>query len=366
MARISDGILPGNQTLALTIDRYQEIMRLPINAFNGLNNPDEVPVYECSTIWKQSERDNLAMFLAQSEEMRELELGYHIAPKYLEDEEHRYSVPIILDRKYLVAVGVVATTDIQDGVVLALGIETAPNDPVEFDVDITGKGVANSSEVCVYYPGESVKIYPSSISISGNTATIKIPRARLVKPALNDNRDNHLDYYENDNFLEAIDVKRYYTETSGGAYIVWGSPERMHAGHITYPDASETTQHANVQIMGNKAYKLGIVHCYPATATLAGAYYQLCVQPRIIRISYLSGRQSSMKTEMETARLAHVLMPNMPCTCPYVQQYWIDDRTKDPSGLVTPYGNESGAVRAWLSDSRAKIGQGGTFPGMRD
>lgn len=366
MARISDSILPGDQILALMIDRYQEIMRLPINAFNGLNNPDEVPVYECSTIWKQSERDNLAMFLAQSEEMREQELGYHIAPKYLVDEEHKYSVPIILDRKHLVVVGTAATADIQSGVVLDHGVETAPNDPVEFNVDITGRGVTNSSEVCVYYPGESIRIYPSNISISGNTATIRIPRARLVKPSLNDNRDDHLSYYENDNFLETVDVKRYYTNTSDGAYIVWGSPERVQAGYITYPDDSETTQHANVQIMGNRAYRLGIVHCYPATATLAGAYYRLCVQPRVVRISYLSGRRSSMKTEMETARLAHVLMPGMPCTCPYVEQYWIGDRTEDPSGLVTPYGGESGAVKAWLSDSRAKVGQGGIFPGMRD
>jgi len=79
----------------------------------------------------------------------------------------------------------------------------------------------------------------------------------------------------------------------------------------------------------------------------------------------LSGRQSSMRTELETARLAHVLMPNVPCTCPYVEQYWIGDRLKDPSGLVTPYGSESGAVKAWISDSRAKVGTGGMFLGIR-
>jgi len=364
MSRVGDGTLPDDQVLGLTVDRYQEIMQLPINAFNGLNNPDEVPVYECSTIWKQSERDNLAMFLARSEEMREQELGYHIAPKYLEGEEHAYDVPVILSRKHLIAIGTRATTVIQSGVVLNLGVETAPNDPVVFTVDITGRSVANSSEIYVYYPGETVRIYPSSISIAANTATIRIPRARLVRPSFNDNRDDHLSYYENDYFLATVDVVRCYTDVSDGAYIVWDSIGRVIAGYITYPDASETAQHANVQVLGARAYRLAIVHCYPATAALAGAYFTICAHPSTIRVSYLSGRRSSIGTEMETARLAHVLMPNVPCTCPYVVQYWGEDRMKDPSGLVTPYGNESGAVKAWLSDSRAKVGQGGMFPGM--
>ncbi len=46
MARVSDNILPDGFVPALTLDRYQDIMRLPINAFNGLNQPDENPQYQ--------------------------------------------------------------------------------------------------------------------------------------------------------------------------------------------------------------------------------------------------------------------------------------------------------------------------------
>jgi len=114
-----------------------------------------------------------------------------------------------------------------------------------------------------------------------------------------------------------------------------------------------------VQVLGKRAKRISEVRVY------AGAAMTYCMVPTVIRISYLSGRQNSMRTQLETAKLAHVLMPNVPCTCPYVEQYWIGDRQKDPSGLVTPYGNESGAVEAWISDSRAKVGMGGMFLGVR-
>lgn len=359
MARITDGILPDDQELSVSLDRYQTIMRLPINAFNGLNNPDETPVYECSTIWKQSERDLLVEYLAEAEEMRETELHFHIAPKYLEDEEQDHRIPVILDWKYLVAVGTKATATISAGETVNKGAETAPNDPVTFTVTTT---VTSTDEIRVFYPGEDVEITPSSVSISGGVATILVPRARLVKPTLNDDRDDHLSYYVNDNFLNTVDIMRVYTDTSDGAYIVWDSVGRVLAGVDTYPGSAETVQRANVQFTGKRARDLSIVHAYPADASGNPAMYTYCIEPSVVRISYLSGRRSSMRTELETARFAHTLMPNTPCTCPYVEQMWREDRETDPSGLVTPYGSSAGAVRAWLADARAKRGGGGKFP----
>lgn len=361
MARIGDNVLPVDQELSISLDRYQEIMRLPIAAFNGLNNPDEVPVYECSTIWKQSERDNLAMFLAQAEEMREEELGYHLSPKYIVDEEQTYGVPVILNRKHLVSIGTRAVSTIQAGVTLNLGTETSPNDPVIVTVSTS----VVASEIAVLYPGETVEIHPSSVSVVGGVATIQIPRSRLIDPDLLDNRDDHLSYYENDNFLTTVDIARIYIEPSNGAYIVWDSPALVVAGAVTYPSDTEHAQRANVQIVGERAYRLSSIHVYPATTAGAASTFAYCVDPTAIRISYLSGRRSSMLTEMNTIKLAHVLMPNLPCTCPYVQQYWDEDTTVDPSGLVTPYGSKVGAVQAWLSDSRAKVGQGGKFARTR-
>ena len=360
MSRIGEGILSENVELSLTLDRYQQIMGLPINAFNGLNLPTEIPRFECSTIWGQSDRDYLATYIAIAEEMREQELGYHMSPKYITDEEQNYGIPVLLNRKHLVECGVKTTSTIEAGVVLDLGPAAPsaidpPNDPVVIDIATT---VAND-EIVVFYPGEDVEIRPSSISSAAGIVTIHIPRARLIDNAYNDDREDPLDYYNNDYFLETVDVRRVYTNTGSGISIVWGSVERVLAGVQTYPNASETTQASVVQILGERAKRISEVHVY------AGAALTYCMSPKVIRISYLSGRQSSMRTELETARLAHVLMPNVPCTCPYVEQYWIGDRLKDPSGLVTPYGSESGAVKAWISDSRAKVGTGGMFLGIR-
>jgi len=362
MSRVTDGLLDDRE-LRLILDRYQEILRLPIEAFNGLNNPDALDVYECPNIWKQSERDFLATFIAQAEEMREEELGYHLAPIYIDDEEQDYGVPTTLNRKYLIEIGTKTTTIIEAGVVLDLGVETAPNDPVVVTVATT---VTATDEVKVFYPGEDIEIRPSNISISGGIATIRIPRSRLVDPDLNDDREDHLSYYENDNFLVTVDISRVYTDTSDGAYLVWDSVARVVAGVQTYPDARETTQRANIQILGQVARRIAEISTYPASTDGSGSTFVYCVQPTTIRVSYLSGKQSSMRTELETARLSHILSPRAPITCPYVMQLWAEDRAPDSSGIVTPYGGEKGAVRAWISDSRAKVGrQGGKFPRLR-
>lgn len=365
MSRVGDNILPGDAALGLLLDRYQEIMALPANAFNGLNKPIEIPRYECSTIWKQSDRDYLATYIAMAEEMREQELGYYVAPKYTADEEQNYGVPLTLNKKHLIECGARATSVIEAGAALDLGPVAPseadpPNDPVEISITT----VVAVSEIAVFYPGEDVEIRPSSVSATGGIVTIKIPRARLVNPVYNDNREDHLDYYDNDFFLTTVDVKRVYTDTGSGIVIVWDSRGRVVAGVQTYPDGRETEQEAVCQIIGRQAYRISEVHVYPASGGI-GAGFTYCTFPAILRLSYLSGRQSSPRTEIETARLAHVEMPNVPCTCPYVKEYWDKDRVDDPSGLVTPYGYARGAVKAWLSDSRAKVGQGGKFPPAR-
>ena len=360
MARIGDNILPAGQIPALTLDRYQEIMRLPINAFNGLNNPDETPVYECSTIWKQGERDQLAMYISKAEEYREEELSYHLAPKYIVDEEHSYGVPVILNRKHLITPGIVATSTIEAGVTLDHGVSPNVNDPVVITVTTL---VTSTDEIRVFYPGEDVEIHPSSVSISGGVATIQIPRARLVDPDYNDNRDDPLDYYDNSFFLATVDVSRVYTDTGlGSAYIVWDSVGLVVAGALTYPSSTEYAQPAVFQVLGHRARRISKVHVYPGNSTAtAGSAFYYSITPNVVRISYLSGRVSSLRTENETAKLSHVLAPAAPVTCPYVKQMWEEDRVEDPSGLVTPYGNQRGAVQAWISDSRAKVGHGGKF-----
>lgn len=353
MARITSGILSDEFELSMDLDRYQELMRLPIAAFNGLNKPDEEPVYQCSQIWKQSERDGLVMYLAQAEEMREIEVGYHLSPKWIADEEHQFSNVAVLNRKHLIEVGVRASSDIQLGVALNHGVETAPNDPVEISVATT---VTETSEIFVYYPGEDVKIRPSSISISGGIATIKIPRSRLVDPDLLDDREDHLSYYENDNFITTVDVKRVYNDPSDVATIRW-------LGSSSCVDTCQLyTQAACAVAAGNRSRRISKVYISPAgysNGSWSSTSYTYCHTPVSLLVSYKSGRQNSIKTELLTARLAHTLMPNKPCSCPTVHMYWQEDVKEQE--VWTPYGIRQGAFNAWVIDNRDKVQAGGIF-----
>jgi hypothetical protein len=47
--------------------------------------------------------------------------------------------------------------------------------------------------------------------------------------------------------------------------------------------------------------------------------------------------------------------------------YWDEDiiGDNDERPVFTPYGYRRGAMRAWVSDSRAKVGIGGKFPSAR-
>lgn len=355
MARVTAGILSDDFELSISLDRYQELMRLPIAAFNGLNKPDEEPVYECATIWKQGLRDDLAMNLASAEEMREIELGYHIAPKWIEDEEHDFTPGrvLALDRKHLIEVGSPIKSDIELVAPLTLGVETAPNDPVQFTVTTT---VTDKDEICVFYPGEDIKIKPSSVSISGGVATIKIPRSRLVDPDLMDDREDHLSYYENDNFITTVDVKRCYNDPSDVATIRWLGTSRC------VDTCKLFTQTACAVAAGNRARRISKVYISPAEYS-AGSWtskaFTHCHYPVSLQVSYRSGRRNSVKTELLTIRLSHTLMPNKPSSCSAVHQYWTED-TKEQD-VWTPYGNKVGAFNAWVIDSRDKVQAGGMF-----
>jgi len=358
VGHVLPSILQPDIELAVTLDRYQELMRLPIAAFNGLNKPDENPVYACSTIWKKSERDAVLLALHQAEEMREEELGYHIAPKYEVMDNLEYASPIILPvNKHLIKLGKKTVVDIQDGYVLNLGVESAPNDPVILTVATT---VTDIGEIFVYYPNEDYKITPYSISISAGVATIKIPRSRLVKPELQDDREDPLDYYENDNFLATVDIKRIYYDPATMFEYVWLSD----CNTCTLSTLTTTTQNAYARISD---HRLAIIYHEP-TSYAGGVWTRVsmaqCNIPDYVIAYTLSGRQSSTITEMQTIRLAHTVMVNKPVSCPTVHQMWQEDIQPVPN-MWTPYGNSAGAVQAWIADARQKVGQGGKFPSLR-
>lgn len=342
-----------SQILSITLDRYQELMNLPEAAFNGLHWADDANCYQCSAIWNQSDRNVLAQTLKQAEEMRVEELGYYLCPHYVENDVYDFKQPLILDKKLLISIGKQKESDISIGEEVILG---ALDDPVTFNVATT---VTDTSEIKIYYPGTDTIINPSSISISGGVATIKIPRSRL---ALKDLGCNPVPRYDDDsNFLDEIDIKRVYIDPCEGMYGKWYGTENC-PGCSSFTD---TTQLLYPRIDNSRLAI--ILHC-PAQSCTSGTFLpKSCGSytriPDKILVSYVSGRENSVHTQLETIRLAHTLLPfyipdkyNMCAHC------WEDDRKLDPNlVMLTPYGVARGAIEVWLSDSRRKVGQGGIF-----
>lgn len=334
--------------LATTLDRYQEIYRLPVAAFNGLYRTSDANM-PCATIWQQTDRDQLYENLRLAQEQREAELGFPLAHTYIE-EEYPYSNPLILKKKHLQQIGLETTTTIEAGVDISAQLV---NDNITFTVTVDFTDV---TQIHVYYPGETAEINPSSIRISGTTATIIIPKARLLKPEYNidynpADSDDLLLYEDTDLYLTTVDVKRIRYADNGGLTLVW------YADLQCTTNPAETTQTAKGIISNSR---LSIVNINPATYTSETAYtyshFTKFRVPDVVRIRYVAGHTDA-RSELLTARLSHV-QPNSMSPC---EICWRDDVTPHPSKMTTPYGYTKAAIDAWLVDSRHKIGFGGMF-----
>lgn len=365
MARVSSGILTDyagkNIILSLTLDRYQELMRFPIAAFNGLYKAEEEGCYDCAAIWKQTDRDAFAIAIAKAEEMRERELGYHLSPKYIDDERYDYSYPAILRMKHLIAIGSKATSNIQIGWPLVLSVLGVINDPVVITVPTT---VTVVSEIKVYYSGEDVEIKPSNIIITGGNVIISIPRSRLVDPSVDTNCEPPPMYTDDTNFVNLVDVKRVYTDLSDGAFLVCGGDCGCVNPLCSYCAAGFTETHK--QAYPNiESRRLSIVKLCPGSYS-GGAWtptLSQCCDPTRISISYLSGIENSMYTEILTIRLAHTLLPTiLPDRIDLCSGCWKGDMERDENAELTPYGDARGAVTAWIADSRSKVVTGFVNP----
>lgn len=330
----------------LSLEEYWEFLQIAEPAGYGIRNaPAEVTGWGCGDFWDQDERYYLAAAIAKAEKrMRKpRHLHYPIRREYIGTEFYAYRWPLELHNCYVRGMGVEVTTVFGAGTALILSVGGVINDPVVFTITVDFTDV---DELILFYPGQTrYMIRPSSVVISGTTATVQIPRARLLRSAyfINyrgdiGNQDvDRADYDTDANFYDTVDVARNYLNTQTGNNLVWQRlepvssciPVSWASCEPTTP-CSETLQLACGHVVDQR---LGIAQLEPATyssGTWSRAAYTVNRRPDGLQCNYMAGRwdrYDEIDEDMIRAiiAVAHNNMPRDYCSCAIQERYYKKD-----------------------------------------
>lgn len=330
----------------LSLEEYWEVLQINECAGYGIRNYPTTGVVGlgCGDYWDQKNRYWLAWAIAKSEKRLEADrwLGFPLRRKYEEPRQLDWSWPVTLG-KYVRGIGV--ETEVDVGTVdLELQTGGVINDPVTFTVTVD---FTDTDELLIRYPTnyydsscDNYTIRPSCVIISGTTATVEIPRCRLLKPEyfLDYKNDNERPNYQSDSyFLEQVDVKRNYLNSTTGANIVWW----RHKGQILcYADVdilscepsgscSDVKQLACGYIRNQR---LGEVTFEPATYSGGWNKSTFAVrrEPDGLEVNYMRfryDRYDPMDEDIVRAviAIAHNNLPRNYCSCDQQSLYYEDD-----------------------------------------
>jgi hypothetical protein len=319
---------------ALTLVRYAQIIRYDENAFFGINAPDNRE-RACRKIWTKLERDMVARYLGQAQEMIEQELLYPIGQKWFVNEQHKNVHRFFTTWARVRALGVRAVSVIASGVAL-----DHTTDPATIPAVATT--VTDEDEIHFYISGTDDEVYPDTLTLSGGFINATFPRARLVTAENQDNPDTGLTYGDTGPtgpFAQELDVKRVYTDSSDVGVFVWP------LGIENCPECDEETRPACGYIRSSLS---GVVTLLPdptGNCFYCGAEY--------LRLNYCAGKPIDPVAEDAILHLAHALMPTMPCEgCDPLLMLWRGDRaipesiTRERANAM--FGVAEGSWHAWI------------------
>ena len=318
---------------AVTLARYAQIIRYDENAFFGINAPDNRE-RACRKIWTKIERDMVARYLGQAQDMIEQVLLYPIGQKWYVDEMHKNSSRFFTRWSRVQSLGVRATSVVSSGVALDHTADPAVIPPV-------ATALTDTDEIHFYQPGTDIEVYPSAMTISGGVLNASFPRARLVKEANQDNPDTGLSYSDTSAggpYIQTVDIKRVYTDSSDVGEFVWP------LGFDNCPECGEETKPACGYI---RSYESGTVTLLPSDTDC------IWYGASEIRVNYCAGRPLDSVTEDAIVHLAHSLMPTLPCEgCDPIMMLWKSDRSIPDQVTAeranSMFGVTEGAWRAWI------------------
>jgi len=290
-------------------------------------------------------------YLLEAQEEIEQVVRYPLKPRWIEDDEKPYSCPVQASWNKVIEAGVRA----EDAVSLDEAVDLS-TDPATVG-PIAGVTFTDVNEVRVYHssgtsfcPLDAVEIHPSCVTIAAGNLYIEIPRCRLVREEFADNPRTGIDYADDGNFEDAVDVWRVYNDPSTHATLVW--PHRCNSA-CSATCCSEYTCDGCIYI---RNAGMGILDALPATYSGGEwtATTSCCFsgKPERVRLNYRAGMDPlTYQAEDAILRLAHAKMPTEPCGCDVAQRLWQRDRnipkrlTYDQAAC--PFGQSDGAWTAW-------------------
>lgn len=345
----------------LTLARYAKLVGYSECAMLGVNKPTDAHGDCENPIWSEFQRDTLLRYLAEAQADMESILGYPLCPTYFENEEHSFAFPLHTRWTKVLAVGVRAETTIDAGATVDYTDEPAQVGPL-------ATSVTDTDEIKIFYPNSAREIEPLRVTVDGGEVTIWIPRCRLVAPDAFDTPEGGLDWDDDSNFLETVDVKRVYTDSSVNAALVFSHRDSVlpcaQCGCLT---CSEATQSGCVYVRNANTGALDVL---PAsftnevwTANCRGCH---AAQPSKVRVNYVAGLTGhDLTLESAVIRLAHTKMPYSPCGCDPLQSAWTRDNhipdvlTRERENC--PFGLADGAYAAWSVANARRVLRAGVL-----
>lgn len=291
---------------------------------------DQSPNGRCNQVlfqynWQDSDkigRDDISRGIAEAEELIERYLQFRLIPSWEADEWHTTTRPNQPD--LLAAVsrdirGFANTVQTSWGWVQSGGVEalTLLDDvaPIVWsDQDSDGyketgtiivSPIASSVDACeieLYYPGHSgdlaYQIRPITVSLVGDTATIRVRREYCVKEAILEdiNGVQSADPSDDADFLDTVDVYRHWNDPSTQATLLWAPYGCTICGGTGCSGCAYSIQSACLHLLTDK--RNGLVGYTPGdwNSAINGfdlACLSLSYSPDLVRLYYYAGFQAA-------------------------------------------------------------------------
>jgi len=324
--------------------------------------------------WPQpgrASRDDVALAIAEAEELIVEVLGYWVAPKYVVDESHIYPerpykpmnynrYQVGLEHLKFIAGGCRTVALIEEDVDISSSYVDLDGDgwdeQILFTVTHADAASWQADEIGIFPPGSDTEVINQirglKISISGTTITVRGQSAQFVLPELW-NTYQGIDGDDPTVFLQTVDVHRIYTSSSETL-----PPVR----YIFRDDTVYPPQAITYGILEETMPDRGVVETIPATWdgatwTISAVSCSILKKPERIMLNYLSGhpllrgevhpKLSRAIAALATARLTSPITGGGESINKIYYEWQRPAIEANYAQNICPFGDRNGAWIAW-------------------